>query len=132
MMNLNNEEINDIELKLRYGSKIESIYKRVIAGNTDLSDPVMFLFYKDKDCNVNVFYLDTNHKAFCRPPKRNIYISDTVCKSSDDEIFRVILHELLHLKYPKYSENEIIHETEKRKPKTLYNVLQERPFRPCK
>ena len=108
------EQLDNIQLKKRYGKKIDSILEEVLNKNCDLYGSPKIMYYIESDWLNRVLYHNLEDKAFCDKNRKVIYLSDTVCKSNDSAIFEVIVHELIHLTYPDYNENRVIEETEKR------------------
>lgn len=72
-----------------------------------------------------MLYHDPNHKAHCYSNKKEIHLSDTVCEMERKQLYEVILHELLHITFDDYSEEDIIKETNKRKPKDVRDIIDE-------
>ncbi len=117
--------IQNLELSAKYGKKVEEIKNAILNENPDLCKDVHFIYYRDPDGLNRVLYHDPNHKAHCYPNKKEIHLSDTVCEMERKQLYEVILHELLHITFDDYSEEDIIKETNKRKPKDVRDIIDE-------
>lgn len=120
-MNMNAEHLM---LYSKYYKKVKKVKERVINDNIDLSNDVEIIFYMDTNFLNKILYHDPNHKAYCIKEKKEIYLSDTVCEMDENSLYEIILHELLHIKYKNYSEEQIIEETNKRLPINALNLIK--------
>ncbi len=118
-------DISNLELSAKYAKKVEAIKNEVLNENSDLCKEVHFVYYRDSDGLNREFYHDPNHKAHCYPAKKEIHLSDTVCEMERKQLYEVILHEMLHVTFADYSEEDIIKETNKRKPKDVRDIIDE-------
>ena len=117
--------ITNLELSAKYGKKVEEIKNAILNENGDLCKDVHFIYYRDPDVLNRELYHDPNHKAHCYSNKKEIHLSDTVCEMERKQLYEVILHELLHITFDDYSEEDIIKETNKRKPKDVRDIIDE-------
>ena len=64
-------------------------------------------------------YLDIedNKKGYCQDGK--IYISDWAMEQDKSVLMEIVIHELTHLFYPEFSENEVIDFTKKQYEKVI-------------
>lgn len=101
------------------------MFSRICLKNEDLVKQVSFRYYKDKDIVNHYLIKDYNKMAYCKKKGNEIYISELVCKASESIIYRVILHEMVHLTYTNMSEDDVMAETDKRFAKTagLWNII---------
>lgn len=117
--------ITNLELSAKYGKKVEEIKNAILNENGDLCKDVHFIYYRDPDVLNRKLYRDPDHKAYCYSDKKEIHLSDTVCEMERKQLYEVILHELLHITFDDYSEEDIIKETNKRKPKDVRDIIDE-------
>lgn len=100
-------------LKQQYGKRIEGLLKEVIQNNADLCTSPKLEYYKDDSLINNKIVHNAEGKAYCTNDN-TIWLSDTVCCLNDNQIKEIILHELIHLTFREYDENEVICETNRR------------------
>lgn len=112
---------NHEKLANKYGSKFEYCKNIILDAYPDLKDAERYIFYFvliSKFSSNNLFgYLPIadNRKGICNKKTKTIYISDWALMQSDLHILtEILLHELIHINYPKYSEDEVVMETHKR------------------
>lgn len=110
------EKIEDLETKIKYKPKVDKILANVLDDNEDLINAKSVHFYNENVLlGENMTYV-ADGKAFCIKQTDEIFLSNSVCKLCEAELYRVLLHELIHLTYKELDENDVIKETNKRKP----------------
>ena len=118
-------DISNLELSAKYAKKVEEIKNEILKENENLCKDVSFIYYRDPDGLNRAFYHDPNKKAYSIPSKKEIYLTDTVCEMNRKQLYEIILHELLHVTYAGYSEEEVIKKTNKRKLKDVKDIIDE-------
>jgi predicted metal-dependent hydrolase len=106
-------DLRDDALRANYNAKVERILKKILKTHKDLHNDISFHFYEDSLLNNRIIH-DPNNRAYSVPSKKEIHLSNTVCELSNDQLYAVILHELLHITFPSFSETQIIQETDQR------------------
>lgn len=116
-------DIVHMQLSAKYNRKVEKVKAKILEDNSDLCSDVRIIFYRDSDLLNKTIYHNPNQKAYCIIEKKEIHLSDTVCEMEEKRLYEVLLHELLHVSYADYSEEKIIEETDKRKPKDVRDLI---------
>lgn len=106
-------DLDDLRLKVLYGEIFDKCKRNIFVKCPDLRDAAEYIFtskvslYKMKIENENL-----EGQAWCEGD--TIYISEKVLMQNEYRLTEVLLHELLHIKYPDYSEEQVIEETNNR------------------
>lgn len=107
-------DIVDLSLKAKYWKKFNKCKSKILARYSDLKEATEYIFISEASLSrrLKIEKVNLERKAWCKGNK--IYIGEIVLMQNEDDLIKVILHELLHINYPHYSEDEVIEETNKR------------------
>lgn len=116
-------DVSKLQLERQYRSKVNHAKDSVISKNPDLVKPNAIELYQDEDKLNKLLYKNPNHKAYSITSEKKVYLSDTVCELSERELAQVILHEMIHLTFPKMDENEVVLETQRRSKDVISIIM---------
>lgn len=111
---------NNIPLKDIYKCKFNQC-KNIILGNFrdlhDASNYSFYIAYPEVLLNLPAIShllppISDSNKAYCNKETNTIYISNWALRSQTYVLTHILLHELLHINFPQYSEEKIITLTE--------------------
>lgn len=107
-------DIVDLSLRVKYWKKFNKCKSKILARYSKLKDAAEYIFISEASLSsrLKIEKVNLERKAWCKGNK--IYIGEIVLMQNEDDLTKVILHELLHINYPYYSEDEVIEETNKR------------------
>lgn len=110
--------IENLELKALYQAKVKECVEAIWDKVPELTGEYIFTYGK-RSLIPPLAKDDLNGEAFCYPSKNEIHLNESVLRSRECELKKVLIHEMLHCKYPDNSESEIINKTEQLMPKVL-------------
>ena len=101
-------------LKEEYGKKLEAYISYIIENLFNFPGKIQYDFFErpilDRLSGSERISIPDDQKAYVE--KGILYISVWAMKQRQDDLMRILIHELHHLKYPKYIEDQIVKLTE--------------------
>lgn len=111
---INIKELDERELKRKYGNKLERYICFAEDAVFGSKKEIEYTFYKVRNSNITYITknwdIENSKKAYVYNKK--MYVSDWAMEQSKETLMHIIIHELMHIFYPDYTEAEVIKYTD--------------------
>ena len=111
---INIKELDECELKRKYGNKLERYIRFAEDAVLGSKKGIEYTFYKVRNSNITYITknwdIENSKKAYVYNEK--MYVSDWAMEQNKETLMHIIIHELMHIFYPDYTEEAVIKYTD--------------------